>query len=345
VADLFNFGPQKGKGVGKGTPPKGTPNNVWGGNKAAEIKAKEAELAKREKAIAAKEKEARGEVEDPNPGFNKEDSLKLKELSKQLSKLDELDEDDKALFYPAQGAWEAKIAAIKEEKQVIWARNRAKLPIEVQHSKQVCFVEKLEKELEEAKAQQQELLLKFQKDEDEIEIKRKQLVIKKAELDELAKKAAKEVENEPEKAATSPTVTLGTEQLHLFSLLQTFLANPKALEVFKAGGASDTQITDMGKLVSEVAVKQQQAAEKAKPPEGADTLAGAAPAAASNRGGIPSPATNGDAGEMDFEEVEPLWLKHLVDYPEVAKLEAAEQEKRKETFFNAQRALKRAKRN
>ena len=357
IMELFSFKPQGGK------PPNGgsrssTPTNVWGGNKAAEerIKAKEAELAKREKALAAKEKDAKadlnGEGGEPNGGFNNEDSVKIKSLSKQISKLEDLDEEDQVLYFPTSGEYDARIKALKDEQQAIWARNRAKLPVALQHKKQSDFVAKLEKELDDVKKEQHELLGRYKELEDDIKIKNVFLVAKRGELADLANQMAREAsQNVPEavKSASGPAAKLGAEHVQFLDVFKKILSHSNVLDLLKQQGATDDQIKNMEHTWSEVTGAVKETAEvdggkpnpTVKPP---DANAGGAPhAAAPVLAGGSDGAKGGVAPDMDVDHLETLWAKHLDEHPNVAEMDEKERGEHKDSFFSMQRAIKRHK--
>jgi len=369
ILDLFNF---KGKGNGPNNPkpgntnPKEKPNNAWGGNKAAEekLKAKEAELAKREKALAAKEAQLNGGKGEAvaASGFSQEDSLKIKQLDKNLAKLESLDDEEKALHYPCPTAFEAKINELKQQKQDIWARNRAKLPVAEQHKKQAAFVAKLEGELKEAKDEQQEILDKFREVEEDIKAKTQFLAEKRAELCDLANKVALEANSFKPAEATeaTPKPKLGKEHLQLFGMLKSFLARSNVLDMFKNEGATDQDIDIMEHMwtnVSEVVEQSAQTGPLKTPNVPSAPSAASAPSNGPMPGVLPgvklgegeATGVKGGTGglnvpvQLDTGELDGLWTQHLQENPEVAELDETERDRKRQTFLELQRALKRTR--
>ena len=282
-----------------------------------------------------------------NP-FNKEDSLQLKALSKDLTKLEELDEDEQKLFFPNDGDFIKRVQELRDQKQQIWANNRAKLPIKAQWEKQRGFVNKCEAELKNIKDEQTALLLKFQELEDDIQSKTAVLVSKKVELAELAVKAAKEDAVEPERIdSTINAPLIAKEEVQLFNLFKTLLTKSNVHEVLQAQGATAEQIGSMHAMWEKVSqvVEHNKGTDPppafgSQPPEplGAPPLT---PAAPPDGNAINKPVDE----DMDTEEheMDAAWANHMDANAEISSLGKEDQEQRMRAFQLVHRALKQRK--
>jgi len=316
--------------------------------KIAELERKLAQSIKSKESVAEPLKEGGANEDGQAQGFNKEDAQRIKVLNKQLFNLENLDDEQKETFYPKAGEYDARIQAVKAERQQIWAKNRARLPIKTQYARQSDFVKKLEDDLKGVKEEQQEVALKFQQLQEKVDEKIAILAEKKAELADLAVRAAQEDALKPEVPVKQTKSDLAPDQVELFDVLRSIVSKSNVLELIKKEGATDTQLNAMESMWSSVShvVHASKAPPLPSPQQGATSSVPALTTSLPANGGVAAEAVDvpvGGDGDMDVDVIEPLWQKHLVDNPEINGLEAKDLERRKSTFIELQRASKRSK--
>jgi hypothetical protein len=196
------------------------------------------------------------------------------------------------------------------------------LPIKRQYSKQTEYVEKLENELNAVKFEQHEILVKFQELDDDIKARTEHLAIKRAELAELANKAAQEDALVPQAHSDAAKVKLGNKHTQLFTLFQSFLSKSNVLELLKQEGATEAHInnmesmwTDIPTLVKESAAVPRPPVEVAPPASGSSSADGiiAAATSAGPEADANLPPTSTMA--VDEETLEKNWEVYLLNNP------------------------------
>ena len=295
-------------------------------------------------------------------GFNKEDSMEIKAISKQLSKLEDLEEDEVALFFPVDGSYAKRIKELQEQRQNIWAKNRARLPVKEQWEKQRVFVAKCEADLKSVKDEQNALMLKYHELEKQVNLKTAILAEKKLELAELASKAAQE---DAVDAAVPPQPNkqeggLGQEQVNMFNILKTMLSKSNVHAAMVQEGASPEQLASMEQMWADVGkvVERSKAPtpKEAKPPENFKSdlpKASESQAAASNAAdAVNVPVQKQDNMDADMEdvlptasdaEIEAAWANHVDSNQEISTMANEDRQQRKAAFETMFKASKKAK--
>ena len=245
---------KNGKLINTSKPPNGG-NEEQAINKkqAAEIAELKRQLNEKGRNINKATEDAKG---DGGTSFNKEDSILIKTLSKDLAKLEDLDESDKKLYFPDEGEYGRRIQGLKDQMQQIWASNRDRLPIKVQWEKQRTFVNKCEAELNLIKEEQTAIMLKYQELEEDILSRTASLASKKVELANLAARAAQEDAVDTAdgiiNAPPMPIASIPADDAHHFNVLRAVLQKSNVHDLLIAEGATGCEMGSMVKMLEAV---------------------------------------------------------------------------------------------
>ena len=197
------------------------------------------------------------------------------------------------------------------------------------------------------------MAIQFQKLQEKVDEKSTFLAEKKAELADLAVRAAQEDALKPD-VPIKQAKPLAPDQIELFDVLRSIVSKSNVLELIKTEGATELQLNAMESMWSSVSQVVHTSVDPLSPPappsqQGLNTSAptvSTTPTHVGSADGTSSGAVNIPAGhdeDMDVDSIEPLWQKHLVENPEINQLEAQVLEQRRATFMELQRTIKRSK--
>jgi hypothetical protein len=360
-------GGSKGWGKGAGKEPeetKGSSNELQEVKK--QLKALQEQLQKTQDPPVPEAGDASVEQGKKSGGFPKELRDKLVTNSKQRTFLNNLDEIGK-IFIGGEEALQKALGANKKERDDLYGKQRASLPLKDQHAKCATFLEKLNDELVDLDAEYMQALLKYEQLDQQIEKKRELAKAKQKELEELNCKMAQELSTKEAKPApvaapgglakAAVASLVSKEECHL---LQTFVniaaSSPEVLALLQVKGGNEMDFQKMqgawerltaGADVAAAAAERSPGlpSEPAVVSEPAATALALAPASTP---GLASPAkrelqhTAVTDPHMDCDEMpedgqdtewDQAWELHVNNHPNFDQMERDEYQKAKTTIW------------